>query len=558
MKKILIICIFFLFLTKSIFAAVPNNKFGIHLAQPNFEDLESAAKLINSKDGDWGYVTLVIQEDDRKKEKWQEVFNQLRKLHLIPIIRLATKPEGALWRRPNKDEAGEWADFLDSLNWVTKDRYIILFNEPNHGAEWGGAVDVKNYSEVAVEFAKRLKEKNPDFFIMLAGLDASAPNSYPKYEDEQLFLQDLFNNVTIEQFNNLFSGLASHSYPNPAFAGSPWDYGRGSVRTYQWELGLLKEFGVKKELPVFITETGWRRGSEQLVADNITNAYNNIWLPDSQVKAVTPFILNYQGSPFLDFSWQKFQSNDFYQPYYSVQDLTKIKGEPIQKESGEIDFKLPGKLVASSTYQFNLRLKNTGQGYWDKSGGYQLSIETEKKTFSWLIGDIKNIMPFEERQIAFLIKTNDQLGKKNINIFIQKNNQKIFKSDNWQFEILPLPSLDFTIGLFPKLNDQGTDFEIQVFDKNQNLVFQKKNQTVGGGNGILNDIQNIVIGEEYRIVVLKPYYLPRQGFVTFKQNNNKIIFKSMLPIDFDTDGKLSFNDFITLLKNPKLLKLLII
>ena len=557
MKKFIFFVILFLLLIKPVWASEPNNKFGIHLAQPNFEDLESAAKLVNSRGGDWGYVTLVIQEDDRKKEKWQEVFNQLRKLHLIPIIRLATKPEGAIWRRPGKDDAGEWADFLDSLNWVTKDRYIILFNEPNHGAEWGGAVDVKNYSEVAVKFAKRLKEKNPDFFIMLAGLDASAPNSPPAYGDEAAFLQTLISNVTIEQFNNLFSGTVSHSYPNPGFAGSPWDYGRGTVRTYQWELELLKEFGIKKDLPVFITETGWQRGSEQSVADNIISAYNNVWLPDSRVKAVTPFILNYQGSPFLEFSWQKFQSNDFYQPYYSIQDLTKIKGEPIQKESGGIDFKLPNKLVASSTYQFNLRLKNTGQGYWDKSGGYQLSVETEKKTFSWLIGDIKNIMPFEERQIALLIKTNDQLGKKNFNFFIQKNEQKILESDNWQFEILPLPSLDFAIGLLPKLNDQGADFEIQVFDKNQNLVFQKKNQTVIAGDGILNDIQNIVIGEEYRIVVLKPYYLPRQGFITLKQNNNKITFKSMLPIDFDADGKLSFNDLIILFKRPGLLKLLI-
>src|SRR4030067_3611659 len=72
-----------------------NNKFGIHLAQPHLDELEKTKELVNSNGGDWGYVTLVIQENDRDKNKWQEVFDRMRQLHLIPIIRLATVPEGA-------------------------------------------------------------------------------------------------------------------------------------------------------------------------------------------------------------------------------------------------------------------------------------------------------------------------------------------------------------------------------------------------------------------------------------------------------------------------------
>ena len=51
---------------------VPNNKFGIHIL--NDSDLEDAANLVNSTGGDFGYVTLVIREDERNLERWQKVF----------------------------------------------------------------------------------------------------------------------------------------------------------------------------------------------------------------------------------------------------------------------------------------------------------------------------------------------------------------------------------------------------------------------------------------------------------------------------------------------------
>jgi hypothetical protein len=48
--------------------SLPNNKFGIHLAVPSREDEQSAAKLVNSHGGSWGYVTLVIQDNDRNRK----------------------------------------------------------------------------------------------------------------------------------------------------------------------------------------------------------------------------------------------------------------------------------------------------------------------------------------------------------------------------------------------------------------------------------------------------------------------------------------------------------
>jgi hypothetical protein len=539
------ILFYILFLPLSIFAVTPNNKFGISLAQPNIEEFPKIKELVNSNGGDWGYITLIIQENDRDKNKWQDIFNRLRQNHLIPIIRLATKPEGENWRRPTKTDAQSWVDFLDALNWIVKNRYIILFNEPNHGSEWGGEVDEKSYVEVTAEFAKKLKERNSDFFVMLAGFDASAPSWMPGMEDEEIFLRKILNS----EFSilNYIDGLASHSYPNPGFSGSPYATGRGTVRTYEWELGLLKELGINKKLPVFITETGWRRGDENVVANNFVTVFDQVWGIDNRIIAITPFIFDYQGQPFLEFSWKKYQSAEFYQQYYSVAAMSKIKGEPEQKEKGKISYQLPIDLVVQSTYNFKIKLSNLGQAIWDKDSGYKLVIKNkEKEKIDYLFEDLKDINPFEEKDVYFTLKTNEDLGNKKMQFILQKNNKIILESSVWNMNILPLPSLQFETNFFPWGKGEGDNYEIQIFDTNDKLIFKKKNITVRQGTSQLKNIQNIALDELYRVVLLKPYYLPRQEFIVFKKDNNKTKFKFLLPFDFNNDGAFNFKDIVSL------------
>ena len=550
-RLILFLALFFLPL--SLFAATPNNKFGISLAQPHLEDFPKVRELVNSNSGDWGYITLIVQENDRDKNKWQDIFNRLRQDHLIPIIRLATQPEGENWRRPEVKDIQSWVDFLDSLNWVVKNRYVVLFNEPNHGSEWGGEVDIKSYAEVSLEFAKKLKEKNKDFFVMLAGFDASAPSWMPGLEDEEVFLQGL----TLVEGQTLWSyldGLSSHSYPNPGFSGSPYAMGRGTVRTYEWELELLRQLGVTEELPVFITETGWKRGSETAVADNFQITFDQIWGPDSRVVAVTPFVFDYQGEPFLEFSWKTPSAKasegqgNFYQQYYTVQAMSKIKGEPEIIEKGWINFKLPSDLVVQSTYHFKVKLNNLGQAVWDKNDSYKLKIKSEElQGTEYLFDDLKDMNPFEEKDIYFTLKTNEDLGNKKIKFILQKNNKNILISDDWNINILPLPSLNFETKFFPWGKGRGEDYEIQIFDIDDRLVFKKKSLSVNRGVGQLNNIQNIALDELYRIVLLKPYHLPRQEFIVFKKDNNRIKFKLLLPLDFNNDGTFNFKDLLRLL-----------
>src|SRR3989344_1245178 len=86
--------------------SVPNNKFGIHITGEN--DLDSAYKLVNSNGGDWGYVTIVITEAERDRDRWQKVFDQMRRFHIIPIVRLATKAKGPVWEKPQEAEINNW------------------------------------------------------------------------------------------------------------------------------------------------------------------------------------------------------------------------------------------------------------------------------------------------------------------------------------------------------------------------------------------------------------------------------------------------------------------
>lgn len=530
--------------SRKIYATAPNNIYGIHLAQPHFQDIQFAADLVNSNGGKWGYVTLVIQENDRSREKWQKIFDQLRELNLIPIIRLATQPEGENWRRPDVKDASGWANFLNSLNWVVKDRYVILFNEPNHGSEWGGEVDVKSYADVSLTFARTLKEKNPDFFVMLAGFDASAPSWMPGMEDEELFLRSVLNKD--RSLIDYIDGWASHSYPNPGFSGSVWDNGRGSIRTYDWELRMLRGMGVNKELPVFITETGWKRGNEKVVSDNLKTAFEQIWNYDGRIRAVTPFVLDYQAPPFLEFSWKKYQSSEFYPQYFAVQSLSKIKGDPIQIEKGRIEFKLPRELVAQSKYNFRLILKNDGQAIWDKNENYELRIENEEFINNFLVSDLKDIKPFEERIIDFSLKTNEAKNREDIKFILTKNNKTILESKPWRFKVDPLPELNIQVNFWPIGKGKGDDFEVQLFDTDERLVFKKKGVKIEEGQGLIKNIQNVAIDELYRVVILKPGYLPRQTYIVFKAKNNIAKFKSMLPFDLNSDGKFDFKDFLKL------------
>jgi len=245
-KIILILSFFFLFWPRTIFAA--ENKVGIHILEPI--DLNKAAELVNSSGGDWGYVTIVIRDDDLNFEKWQNFMNDCREKHLIPLVRIATHLEGSNWAKPKKEDAEKWANFLNQLNWPVSERFVIVFNEPNHAKEWGGEINPKEYAQIFSFFKEKLKMKNEKFKVLNAGLDLAAGNTKTTMEAYK-FMQEM--NWEIPGIFDSLDAWVSHSYPNHGYLGKPWESGKTSVRGYQWELSVLKNnFNLKKKLPVIL------------------------------------------------------------------------------------------------------------------------------------------------------------------------------------------------------------------------------------------------------------------------------------------------------------------
>ncbi|MBP8591438.1 hypothetical protein KBI33_03195 [Candidatus Shapirobacteria bacterium] len=425
MKRIAFV---FVSILSLIFLAPPalaqeTNKFGIHILDPS--EAKQAAELVNSSGGDWGFITIVIRDDDRNFQKWQNFFDQCRQLHLVPIVRIATHNENEVWVAPKKEEINSWANFLSNLNWPIKNRYVVIFNEPNHAKEWGGKIDPFYYAQILDEFISQLKKANPDFQVLPAGFDLAAPNSKTT-KDTLAFWQEM--NKEVPGIFEKIDGWASHSYPNHGFLGKPQDAGRASIRGYQWELSILKnQFGVKKDLPVFITETGWPHDSEkpnppaggksskyykpEVIAQYFEEAYQNIWLPDKRVIAVTPFTLNYQATPLDIFSWFDHEGQPYPQ-YERVKKLPKISWWPEQEEKWEVmSIKSPQFMPISSNYQGKIILKNVGQSIWGEREPFVLK---SRSPFSADIFSAHKIFPGQSVEIPFAIVSNAESATINI------------------------------------------------------------------------------------------------------------------------------------------------
>ncbi len=409
MKKILIsiICSLLLFTFSTTIHAydpstIKNNIYGISIV--NHTDLKDASNLVNTGNGDWGYVTIVITENNRNKEVWQKFLDDCRKLHLIPIIRIATTFENDNWQIPRIENIDSWINFFNSLNWTIENRYIVIGNEPNHSKEWGGQLNPSEYAKYLKTFSERLHNASKDYFVLNAGFDQDAPNSKITM-DEKKYIDEMVKSVP--DVFNFIDGFASHSYPNPGFSGLKTASGRRSIKGYEWELGLIK-----RDLPVFITETGWIRKNDNNsdIVENLKYAFENVWSKDARIVAVTPFILNYQDKPFYEFSWKN-KDGSYFSIYDEIQNIQKIKGDPKQKISGEVIFNFLNPLMLRNSEQKGFTLvKNTGQAIWTQSDSNIISESQDEKNaleFDIKVSNTKfnDILPFSTGLVTYTLKS---------------------------------------------------------------------------------------------------------------------------------------------------------
>src|SRR3989338_6521100 len=276
--------------------SLPNNKFGVHILFPS--EINDAASLINSNGGDFGYVTIPIQAGDRDLDKWQKFMDDAKTLHVIPIMRLATENyyfNNNVWRKPEPSDILDFANFLDSLKWPTANRYIIVFNETNRADEWGGETN-------------------------------AAENNGTTSRNQFTFMQEMYN-----AFPDVFTkidGISSHSYPNPGFRQPVNVLSRRSIASFRYEKQLA-DLLADKDLPVFITETGWSKEEvdQYIIASYYKTAFNSVW-SDKSIVAVTPFLLSGTRAGFRQFSLTK-ENGEHHEDYKVLKEIEKVKGEPL-------------------------------------------------------------------------------------------------------------------------------------------------------------------------------------------------------------------------------------
>lgn len=252
--------------------------------------------------------------------------DQAKQLHIIPILRLASEGDyfnPSAWRKLTLLDMLDFANFLESLNWPTKNRYIIVANEPNRGDEWGGTPNASEYAKILSYATTVFKLKNPDFFVISAGLDNAAANTSIAM-NEYSFLRQM--ETAVPGIFNQIDGIGSHAYPNPAFAQPPEVQNSESIASFKYESDLISQF-TTKILPIFITETGWSTDvvSDSQIASYYQQAFKSVW-NDSRIVTVTPFLLNAGGGPFSQFSL--FRNGNSTLEYKELFQLPKVKGLP--------------------------------------------------------------------------------------------------------------------------------------------------------------------------------------------------------------------------------------
>ncbi|MCI0708842.1 MAG: hypothetical protein L0154_01655 [Chloroflexi bacterium] len=320
------------------------NKMGVHLLlddgrhQWDRSLWDSHLSYAHELVGDWGYVTQLIRLDDLDVEKWQYFLDLCEKHTLIPIIRLATTfdREHNWWRTPPQDSDGayqsvaaQYADFIAALDWDIFQPLLVIGNEPNRGDEWGGQPNPAEYARFLKDMATALHEAHPFAEVMNAGLDHFAPNTNGQpFINGMIYVDgESFMDAMIEAEPGVFGYIdawASHPYPLGAFIAPPWeqtfkvDWLNGStnprhetppegilnrgINAYEWELWKLSTYGIE-DLPVYITETGWRHSIEGYPSPEQVVWYTNLTMSggfgeflhlndDNRVIGVTFFALN--------------------------------------------------------------------------------------------------------------------------------------------------------------------------------------------------------------------------------------------------------------------------
>jgi len=305
-------------------APAPNNIVGLNLArlhQPRY--IWAASEVANANGGAWGYVTILLTNQDRNvsspEHLLQQVLDRCYEARLQPIIRVGTRFDEStgIWERPTDDDPALWRELFERVTWPTRTVWVVPANEPNLGREWGGTVDVPSYARY-LERCMHIFGDSPRFKVVNGPLNLSNPHNPPEMRDAFDFLAEHMA-LTPSVFERL-PAWASNSYQIDGV-------GEGERFTHRGYEVELEQIG--RDLPVIITESGvLHRHGEDEIARFFVEAYKH-WQSDRRVIAATPLFWD----PDVDDHWMftldaEGNVGTSSATYRTLRELPRVAGSP--------------------------------------------------------------------------------------------------------------------------------------------------------------------------------------------------------------------------------------
>lgn len=543
-------------------------KAGVHLLSPSDDDIRHASLLVNANGGNNCWLTIVLREDEMKPDNLQRIHNLARENHvrLIHRIEKGFTPSGQ-WLMPTTQTVQKFIRTLNAVTPYAQDIYVVLGNEPTHGAMCGACTpeSFAKWSMQALELLHQAGETHDyDIIAGLAGQDMASPQAPSEgYYDAEVFLNgmlhaepDLICHMDV---------LISHSYPR-GFTGQAYDRGRLSPSSYEWELNFLQEHeptscaGHVKNLPVLITETGYKIGPAG-VSDEAgytgTRALIQQYEADSRVIGYTFFAYTYCGEPFESFAlvpcatqvdngtFQTLRGNG-----RALYELPK-KFEVIdQIRKARTVMVCPDMLIEDQESECIITATNTGTDIWENiSGTYELRLIGADAGVQYTFTQFRAIKPGETLSAKLTLNPGANIGERHWTVGLMERGQLQLALAEWSAKVEKKPTLTARVESLFGTDISGQTGQIQIFDDNSDIVFRTKGDIVDGKLAV-GSVSGVMFGKCYRVVLLVDQNLPVQKeCVQFVVGENEVEMPRLLPVDRNSDGKLSLSDVINRFSN---------
>lgn len=244
--------------------APPQHGLGVNVSLEQYTDAQRKAELAQIKQAGFTWIRQTIpwaqiepEQGQFDWEKWDRIVQDAGDLKLIAVLDTAPAWAAASSSLQPPTSTLQFADFARAVALRYGDRIDTyqIWDEPNLGARWRGAVNPIEYAELLRQARDAIKQVDPTATIALAGLAPTVETSQANMAD-WLFLRRLYEAGA----RDLFDMVAGKPY---GFDTAPDDHRIDpNVLNFQ-HLVLLREEMVTHgdaDKALWATQFGWNTG----------------------------------------------------------------------------------------------------------------------------------------------------------------------------------------------------------------------------------------------------------------------------------------------------------